>query len=139
MRAAASASGGAFLGGNAPSRGKLVLVVDDDPWIQQVLMLALEDEGYTVVVAGNGEEALALLERHQPSLIVLDWMMPRMNGNEFARELQRRRLRSEIPILLLTAAGSPTVKAAGIGADACLSKPFDLTEFLNQVRHLVAD
>ena len=130
---------GAPTRGRAPTQAKLIFVVDDDPWIQQVLRLSLEDEGYYVVVASSGEEALEQLAQCRPSLIVLDWMMPRMNGPEFARELNRRGLRPDIPVLLLTAAGGPTAKAAMIGADACLAKPFDLTELLNEVAHLVAD
>lgn len=118
--------------------GRVILVVDDDPWIQQLLELVLADEGYTVVIANNGDEALAILDERQPSLILLDWMMPRMNGQQFARELSRRGLRSEIPVLLLTAAGGAPAKAALIGAEACLAKPFDLDELLDRVSQLLA-
>ena len=128
---------GASIGDRDPALGKLILVVDDDPGIRELLELALNDEGYTVLVAGNGREALEHLGRHQPALIILDWMMPRMNGPELARELQRRGLRSRIRLLLLTAAGSPTAKAAGMRADACLAKPFDLYDLLKQVERLV--
>jgi DNA-binding response OmpR family regulator len=118
---------------------KLVLVVDDDPWIRDLLGLALSDEGYRVALAANGREALERIDECPPALIVLDWMMPAMNGPELARELTRRGLRAETRLLLLTAAGSPAAKAAGLGADACLAKPFDLAELLDQVARLTAD
>jgi len=122
-------------GGRAAAR--TVFVIDDDPWIHEVLIMVLEDEGYAVVSARDGQEALEHLSTHQPSLIVLDWMMPRMNALAFTQELRRRGLRPQIPILLLTADGNAEAKAAQIGADAMLTKPFDLPVLLDAVARFV--
>lgn len=90
-----------------------------------------------VVNARDGQEALNRLSQCQPSLIVLDWMMPRMNALAFTQELRRRGPRPQIPILLLTADGNATAKAAQIGADAYLTKPFDLPVLLDEVARVV--
>jgi CheY-like chemotaxis protein len=116
---------------------RTVLVIDDDPWIHEVLTMVLEDEGYAVVNARDGEEALEYLRTCQPGLILLDWMMPRMNALAFTQELGRRGLRPQIPILLLTADGNATAKAAQIGADAYLTKPFDLPVLLDEVARFI--
>ena len=114
---------------------RTVLVIDDDPWIHEVLTMVLEDEGYAVVNARDGEEALEHLRTCQPSLILLDWMMPRMNALAFTQELGRRGPRP--PILLLTADGNAPAKAAQIGADAYLTKPFDLPVLLDEVARVI--
>lgn len=116
---------------------KTVLVVDDDNGLQDTLQSLLEMEGYDVAVAGDGLEALQQLNHVKPSLILLDLMMPRMNGYEFARELQRRGLRSEIPIIVLTADRRARQKAEELGADAFLAKPFDVNELLDKVERLI--
>jgi len=114
-----------------------VFVIDDDPWIHDVLTMVLEDEGYTVVNARDGQEALEQLDTHQPALILLDWMMPRMNALTFTQELRRRVPSPKIPIMLLTVDGNATAKAAQIGADAYLTKPFDLPILLDQVARVI--
>jgi two-component system phosphate regulon response regulator PhoB len=116
---------------------RTVFVIDDDPWIHEVLTMVLEDEGYVVVNARDGQEALEQLREHRPALIVLDWMMPRMNALAFTQELRRRGLQPYIPILLLTADGNATAKAAQIGADAYLTKPFDLPVLLDRVARTI--
>src|SRR5207248_455101 len=75
--------------------GKRVLVVDDDPDIRELLFTALEDEGFEVVPAGNGQEALAIIKTFRPDVIVLDLMMPVMDGWQFAHELRARDERDE--------------------------------------------
>ena len=102
-----------------------------------MLTMALEDEGYRVVTASNGQEALAQLDQHQPDVIVLDWMMPTMNGPRFHQELRRRGLRPGIPIVILTADGNAQRKAEQIGAEGYLRKPFDLEHLLGQVARLI--
>jgi two-component system response regulator MprA len=116
---------------------KPVLVVDDDSAIREILELALADEGYDVDLAGDGVEAIDKVNNKQPQLILLDWMMPRMDGEAFADELGRRGLRPAIPILMLTAAGNPEQKAARIGAEGFLTKPFELPTLLDEVARLV--
>src|SRR4051794_8475316 len=99
--------------------------------------MVLEDEGYEVINARDGQEALDHLSTHQPALILLDWMMPRMNALAFTQELRRPGLRPQTPTLLLTADGNATAKAAQIGADAYLTKPFDLPVLLEQVARTI--
>src|SRR5487761_2133704 len=106
--------------------GKTILVVDDDPGVQQLIQMALEDEGYTVHVADDGNIALQTLAAQTlastpPDLIVLDYMMPRMDGATFVYESEQQGLRDSIPIILLTAAGQVKQLAASITAEKYLS------------------
>jgi two-component system, OmpR family, response regulator MprA len=114
--------------------GKRILVVDDDAGIQELLELALVGEGYDVLVARDGIDAFEKLRDIQPDLIVLDLMMPRMDGVTFARELRRRGYR--IPIMVLTAASRGEQRALALDADGYVAKPFSLPEFLGQVARL---
>jgi CheY-like chemotaxis protein len=100
-----------------------VLVVDDDPDIRELLFTALEDEGFEVVPAGNGHEALAIIETFRPDVIVLDLMMPVMDGWQFAAELRSRD--EDIPIVLLSAA-------------EIIEKPFDLSELLPKIARVAS-
>jgi CheY-like chemotaxis protein len=113
-----------------------ILVVDDDPGLREILELALYSEGYSVLVARDGLEALATIEDELPSLVLLDWMMPRLDGPGFARELDRRGLRGRVPILLLTAANGAEERAAQISAESVLAKPFELPDLLGEVDRL---
>ena len=116
---------------------KPVLVVDDDRAIREILEEALADEGYEVDLAGDGVEAIDKVNHRRPELILLDWMMPRMDGEAFADELDRRGLRPAIPILILTAAGNAQQKAERIGAEGYVTKPFELPRLLDEVARLV--
>jgi CheY-like chemotaxis protein len=122
----------------AAAEQPVVFVVDDDEWIHELLTMALEDDGYQVVTAHDGREALELLERCRPRLILLDWMMPLMNGPAFAAELRRRGLRPGIPILVVTADSNARGNAEQIGAEGYVRKPFDLGHLLDQVARLTA-
>lgn len=117
--------------------GQRILVVDDDLGILETLEDILTFAGYEVVLASNGQMALVQLEKELPALIVLDIMMPKMDGYAFAAELQQRRLHPGIPILVLTADGRASQKAAQIGADAWLEKPFTMTNLTNAVERLL--
>jgi CheY-like chemotaxis protein len=110
-----------------------ILVVDDDPLIRLTVSGILEDEGYTVVSAGDGLEALAKLAELQPAVILLDITMPRMDGYAFAAELARRGLRQAVPVIVLTADGRAPEKAAQLGAEGYLAKPFTLPTLLAEV------
>jgi CheY-like chemotaxis protein len=112
---------------------RTVLVVEDDIGLQETLEEVLVIEGYIVTVARDGLDALAKLGDPPPTVILLDVMMPRMDGYAFAEELRRRRLHPGIPILILTADGRAQQKAQHIGAAGYLQKPFDLSELLQQV------
>lgn len=115
-----------------------ILVVDDDDAMQITISSILEDEGYEVVCAGNGVQALAQLDHLRPRLIVLDIAMPEMNGYQFADELGRRGLRGAVPIMVLTADGRAPQKAARVGAEGYLAKPFLLDALLAEVGRLAA-
>lgn len=109
-----------------------VLVVDDEPSIVQFIGAALEDEGFDVSTAADGRRAVEMVTEDRPDLVVLDMMLPRLNGDGVASEL--RRLHGDIPILVITADGSAREKADRVGAFAYLHKPFDLDRLLTLVR-----
>jgi len=111
--------------------GKRVLVVDDDPDIRELLFTALEDEGFEVVPAANGQEALAIMETFRPDVIVLDLMMPVMDGWQFAQALRARA--DDIPLVLLSAARDLRVHARQLQAADMIEKPFDLSELLPKI------
>ena len=114
-----------------------ILVVDDDEIILSTLALCLEDEGYAVVAASNGKEALQRVEREHPRLILLDMKMPVMDGWAFAAAY-RERPGPHAPIIVMTAARDARSRAAEIAADGCLAKPFDLDRLLDLVRRYAA-
>jgi DNA-binding response OmpR family regulator len=116
--------------------GKRVLVVDDDPDIRELLFTALEDEGFEVVPAGNGQEALTIIETFRPDVIVLDLMMPVMDGWQFAAELRKRD--EDIPIILLSAARDLRTHAKALSAAEIIEKPFDLSELLPKIARVAS-
>ena len=111
-----------------------VLVVDDDPDILDALSEILEVEGYEVQRARNGREALQRLEHAPPDLVLLDLMMPVMDGWEFARSLDPG---ARPPIIVLSADRNVSAKAKEIGALGWLAKPFELSDLLAAVRNVV--
>ncbi len=115
---------------------KKVLVVDDEPHIVKAIRFYLEDEDFEVLTATEGSEALDLAERYQPDLIILDVMMPCMDGFEVCRELRSRSRTRLIPIILLTARESVEDKVRGfdLGADDYITKPFNNRELLARVK-----
>ena len=110
-----------------------VLVVDDDPSIRELASLYLEREGFQVSTAADGEEALEAVRQKSPSLVVLDLMLPKVDGLEVCRRLRRD---SDIPILMLTARSDDVDKIVGLelGADDYLAKPFNPREMVARVR-----
>lgn len=112
---------------------KKIVVIDDEPSVQEVVRGYLEKDGYMVYVASNGREGLALAERAKPGLIVLDLMLPDVSGEEICREI---RSRSDVPILMLTAKVSEEERVGGLalGADDYLTKPFSPRELVARVR-----
>ena len=107
-----------------------VLVVDDEREIREAVAEVLADEGYEVLDAGDGAEALSKLRAFHPSVVLLDLMMPGMNGWEFREAQQHDPDLSGIPVIVLSALG----KAAGIDAAGYIRKPFELDELLTAVR-----
>jgi DNA-binding response OmpR family regulator len=110
-----------------------ILLADDDEMIVDVLRHQLEREGYSVLLAGDGVEALALARNSSPDLVLLDVMMPRLQGWEVCRELRRE---STVPILMLTARGEEMDRVLGLelGADDYIVKPFSFRELLARIR-----
>jgi CheY-like chemotaxis protein len=110
-----------------------ILLVDDDIGIQNLLRMTLEDEGYSVLVAGDGPSALEVLKQTTPALILLDYMMPGMNGAQFVQHAEQQGLRDAIPIILLTAAQQALARAQEIGTQSYIGKPFELIEVLETI------
>ena len=102
-----------------------VLVIDDDPDIAESLAMILEDEGFAVTVAANGADALRAIETTRPAVIVLDMLMPVMDGAQFASELARRDP-DHAPIVVVSATHDVRDRAHEIGAEAFMMKPFDV-------------
>lgn len=116
-----------------------ILVVDDEPDLQDLVKLALCDAGYEVEVAATGREALAQVERAAPDLVVLDLMLPDMPGTEICRHLRGRPATGELPILMLTAKSEEVDRIVGfeLGADDYVTKPFSPRELALRVRALL--
>jgi DNA-binding response OmpR family regulator len=113
-----------------------VLVVDDEEAIAEAVRARLQSEGFHVVVAGDGPEAIELCAEAHPDLVVLDLMLPGMDGLEVCRQIQRERW---VPVLMLTARTEEADKVAGfaVGADDYLTKPFSLRELVVRVRAIL--
>jgi two-component system alkaline phosphatase synthesis response regulator PhoP len=113
-----------------------ILVVDDEPKIVKLARDYLERGGYRVLVASDGETALSMARRERPSLIVLDLMLPGMDGLDVCRALRRE---SDIPIIMLTALSEETDRLIGLelGADDYITKPFSPRELVARVRALM--
>jgi DNA-binding response OmpR family regulator len=113
-----------------------ILLVEDAYDLAQVIMRELEASGYHVLHASDGLTALRLHAREQPALVVLDWMLPKMDGLEVLRRLRQS---SATPVLMLTARSEETDRVVGLelGADDYLTKPFSMREFIARVRALL--
>jgi DNA-binding response OmpR family regulator len=110
-----------------------ILAVDDEPLYQHLLKVNLEKEGYEVITAGNGEDALDMVSSRQPDLVIMDVMMPKLDG---ITTCERIRQFSNVPIIILTARGEEQdrVRGLNIGADDYMVKPFSATELVARVR-----
>jgi len=113
-------------------KGK-IMVVDDDKNIAELLRLYLEKEGHTVVIADDGEEALAKFTPEKPDIVLLDIMMPKLDGWQVLREIRKK---SNCPIIMLTAKGETFDKVLGLelGADDYVVKPFDAKEIVARIK-----
>jgi adenylate cyclase len=116
-----------------------ILIVDDEPFNLDLLEQELADQNYVTERAGDGVEALEKVEAFTPDVILLDYMMPRMNGIEVVKRLKQDERHKGIPVILLTAKGSQEDKARGLdaGADDYVVKPFEPVELLARVRSMV--
>jgi len=113
-----------------------ILVVDDETYIVELVKFNLEKEGFQVVVAYDGQNALDMVERESPDLIILDIMLPNMDGFEVCQELKKDSRFKLIPIIMLTARGEEidTVLGLELGADDYIKKPFSPRELLARVK-----
>jgi PleD family two-component response regulator len=118
---------------------KKVVVVEDEDAVAHLVEAALGDAGYLCLRARDGEEALRLAAREAPDLIILDILMPKVDGYEVVRRLKNDPVQSRIPVLMLTALGSveDRVRGLGAGADDYVPKPFDMRELLARAQALV--
>jgi DNA-binding response OmpR family regulator len=110
--------------------------VDDEPYILNILDFSLDAEGYRVIQASDGEEAMRLAQEHQPELIIMDVMMPRQDGFETCRLLKDDMRTSDIPVVLLTAKNSREDREMGeeVKADGYITKPFSPQRLLDTVQ-----
>ncbi len=116
-----------------------VLVIDDEESIIDLIKLGLKYEGFEVVAASTGEEGIAAAQRTNPAFIILDWMLPDMDGLKVCQLLRSNPTTREIPILLLTAKGEVVNRVEGLntGADDYLTKPFNFEELVARIRAIL--
>ncbi len=116
-----------------------ILIVDDEPFNVDLLEQQLDDQGYTTCAAYDGGEALKLLEAEKPDLVLLDWMMPGMNGIEVLQTMRNSPEWVKVPVIMVTARGSIEDKVAGLnaGADDYVTKPIDEAELQARIRTML--
>jgi len=116
---------------------KKILIVDDEMDIVETLSMALEKEGYECMTANNGIDALNMARAENPNIILLDIMLPKMNGYKVARLLKFDEKYKHIPVIMLTARSQETDRIQGIetGADDYLTKPFDLKTLISMIKN----
>jgi DNA-binding response OmpR family regulator len=118
---------------------KRILVVDDEMYIVNILDFTLNGEGWEVVSANNGEDALRTLLKFEPDLVILDVMMPRIDGVEVCRAIKAREESAKTPVIMLTAKDGEKDKqdALEAGADLFLTKPFSPARLIAEIRNLL--
>lgn len=118
---------------------KRILLVEDDAAIRDMLVFALEKEGYTVVQAADSQAAYVAVANERPDLVLLDWMLPGESGIEICRQLRKDQANAELPIIMLTAKGEEDDRVQGLdtGADDYVSKPFSMRELMARIKALL--
>ncbi len=118
---------------------KKIVLAEDEPQIARLVEFKLKKEGYQVICKGNGEEALAAIKTEEPDLILLDVMMPVMNGYEVLRRVKEDENLKNIPVVMLTARAQErdVVKGIDTGADDYITKPFHPAELLARVKKIL--
>lgn len=113
-----------------------ILIVEDEAPLVTLLRYNLEKEGYQVAEAGDGDEAIMLINERKPDLVLLDWMLPVLSGIEVCRQLRRKPETRDLPVIMLTARGEEADKVRGLntGADDYITKPFSVPELLARIR-----
>ena len=117
-----------------------VVLAEDDPDIQLVARLALKRAGFTVTVVGSGQEALGAIREQRPDVVLLDWMMPELDGPETCRRLKSDPATANIPVIFLTAKSQEAEiqRGLGLGAAGYVTKPFDALALGQIVKDIVA-
>jgi len=113
-----------------------ILIVEDEPAIREMITMALTPAGFSTNEACDGKEALTIISNHQPSLILLDWMLPDISGLDLARRLKRSESTQDIPIIMLTARSEENDKIRGLeaGTDDYITKPFSTRELIARIK-----
>ena len=126
-------------GPGKPARGPLVLLVDDDPQVREVVRINLEMEGYAVREAGNAEDGLAALEEEAPDVILLDVMMPKIDGWEMLQRVQERHGMGTIPVIMFSGKVDEegAAQARARGAKGFIGKPFDPQQLIESAKQLL--
>ena len=117
--------------------GDKVLAVDDELQMRDLLNLFLTRDGYDVLLASNGEDAIELAKKENPQIILLDIKMPGIDGIEVCRRLKANRKTQSIPIIVITALGDHKMEAIAAGADDFISKPIDMLELTTRVKSII--
>ena len=123
--------------GGKGREGPVVLVVDDDPGVRGVVRASLELEGYTVREAGSAEEGLRRLDEEAPDLILLDVMMPQVDGWEMLRRVQEQYGTGGIPVVMFSGQAEAGAEAESHGAQGFVGKPFDVQRLIDQTKSLL--
>ena len=121
-----------------PKAGPLVLLVDDDEKVRELVRVNLEFEGYIVREAGSAEEGMTAIEEAKPDLVLLDVMMPHIDGWEMLRRVQERHGIGTIPVIMFSGKADEAAQqqAASNGAQAFVGKPFDLQQLIDQTKSI---
>src|SRR5690606_20791906 len=116
--------------------GKLIALIEDEPDIQDIVAYNLKREGYQVSAALNGEDGLTMIKRRKPDLVLLDLMLPGVDGLEVCRQIRAQTETRDIPIIMVSAKGeeSDVVLGLGLGADDYIAKPFSPKELIARVQ-----
>jgi CheY-like chemotaxis protein len=125
---------------DAPVGSERILVAEDEPSVASLITYNLEQDGYRVTVAGDGEEALRALVSSPPELLVLDLLLPLRSGWQVLREMRTRRGLADLPVLVVSALACERLgrQLAALGAQAVIGKPFSVQELRDTVRRLIA-
>jgi two-component system, OmpR family, alkaline phosphatase synthesis response regulator PhoP len=120
---------------------KTVLIADDEPNIVISLEFLLEQDGYRVLLARDGNEALEAIEREVPDLVLLDVMLPRLSGFDVCQRIRQNPALAKVRVIMLTARGREVevTKGLALGADAYVTKPFSTRDLLEQIRRQLGD
>jgi two-component system alkaline phosphatase synthesis response regulator PhoP len=124
---------------NNPAPKKKILTVDDEVDFLKILKLRLEANGYEVITAFDGEEALEKIKSQKPDLVILDVMLPKLNGEEVCRDIRKDPVFNKTPIIMLTGRCTDVDRIVGrvIGADVYITKPFDFKELNKAIKNIL--